>query len=66
MFRAAFSEQNMTRNLAAVGIQIDSPIPGFQIPTFVGPFTTMDARVSATQTVFDLSTYRRFRRRRSE
>jgi outer membrane protein TolC len=56
----AFSDQNMTRNLAAVGIQIDSPIPGFQIPTFVGPFTTMDARVSATQTVFDLSTYRRF------
>jgi outer membrane protein TolC len=56
----AISDQNMTRNLAAVGIQIDSPIPGFRIPTFVGPFTTMDARVSATQTVFDLSTYRRF------
>ena len=56
----AISEQNMTRNLAAVGIQIDSPIPGFQIPTFVGPFSTLDARVSATQTVFDLSMYRRF------
>jgi outer membrane protein TolC len=56
----AISEQNMTRNLAAVGIQIDTPIPGFQIPTFVGPFSTLDARVSATQTVFDLSTYRRF------
>jgi outer membrane protein TolC len=56
----AISEQNMTRNLAAVGIQIDTPIPGFQIPTFVGPFSSMDARVSATQTVFDLSTYRRF------
>jgi len=55
----AISEQNMTRNLAAVGIQIDTPIPGFQIPTFVGPFSTLDARVSATQTVFDLSTYRR-------
>ena len=57
----AISEQNMTRNLAAVGIQIDTPIPGFQIPTFVGPFSTLDARVSATQTVFDLSMYRRFR-----
>ena len=56
----AISEQNMTRNLAAVGIQIDTPIPGFQIPTFVGPFSTLDARVSATQSVFDLSTYRRF------
>jgi outer membrane protein len=56
----AVSDQNLTRNLAAVGIQIDSPIPGFRIPTFVGPFTTLDARVSATQTVFDLSTYRRY------
>ena len=52
--------QNLTRNLAALGIQIATPIPGFQIPTFVGPFSTMDARVSATQSVFDLSTYRRF------
>src|SRR5262252_6748481 len=43
----AISEQNMTRNLAAVGIQINSPIPGFQIPTFVGPFSTLDARASA-------------------
>ena len=25
----AISEQNMTRNLAAVGIQIDTPIPGW-------------------------------------
>jgi outer membrane protein TolC len=56
----AISEENMTRNLATVGIQFNTPIPGFQIPTFVGPFSTMDARVSATQSVFDLSTYRRF------
>ena len=56
----AISEQNMTRNLAAVGIQIDTPIPGFQIPTFVGPFSTLDARVSATQSVFDFSSYRRY------
>ena len=44
----AISEQNMTRNLAALGIRRStSPIPGFQIPTFVGPFSTLDARVSA-------------------
>jgi outer membrane protein len=56
----AFTDQNLTRNLAAMGIQVVTPIPGFHIPAFVGPFTTMDARVSATQSIFDLSTYRRF------
>jgi outer membrane protein len=57
---AALTDQNMTRNLAAMGIQISVPIPGFHIPTFVGPFTTMDARLSATQSVFDFSSIRRF------
>lgn len=57
---AAFSDQNMTRNLAAVGIQLSVPIAGFHVPTFVGPFTVMDARVSATQSVFDFSSIRRY------
>ena len=35
------------------------PIPGFSFPRTVGPFTTMDARVNATQTVFDFSSFRR-------
>ncbi len=55
-----FSYQDLTRNLAALGIEVATPIPGFHIPTFVGPFNTMDARVSATQSIFDLSSYRRF------
>ncbi len=57
---AAVSEQNFTRNLAAMGISIAVPIPGFQIPTFVGPFTTLDARVTASQSVFDFGAIRRF------
>ncbi len=52
---SAFSAQNQTRNLAAFGIRLSSPIPGFSIPTFVGPFSTIDARVSATQSVFDFA-----------
>jgi outer membrane protein TolC len=55
-----FTDQSMTRNLAAMGIQITTPIPGFHIPSFVGPFASMDARVAATQSVFDFSTIRRF------
>ena len=58
---AAFSDQSRTENLAAQGLgAIKVPIPGFQFPTFVGPFTTVDARVSGTQNIFDFSVLRRF------
>ena len=57
---AAFTQQNLTRNLSAQGIQIVAPIPGFQFPRFVGPFNTVDARVSVSQSVFDFSSLRRF------
>src|SRR5262249_11132348 len=57
---AAFSEQNLTRNLKALGIGFSTLIPGFQVPTFVGPFTTLDARVSGTQSVFDFASIRRY------
>jgi outer membrane protein len=57
---AAFTDQNLTRNLAAQGIQVTVPIPGFHFPSFVGPFTTMDARVSGSQSIFDFSSLRRF------
>lgn len=57
---ASVSDENRTENLKALGIQFRSPIPGFAIPTFVGPFTTFDARATATQSVFELSSMRRF------
>jgi outer membrane protein len=52
--------QNRTVNLAALGVRFTSPFPGFQIPTFVGPFTTLDARFTGSQTIFDFSSIRRF------
>ena len=57
---ASVGERDQTANLAAMGINIAVPIPGFQFPTFVGPFTTMDARATRTQSVFDFSSIRRF------
>jgi len=57
---ASVAERNQTESLAAMGIKIVVPIPNFQFPTFVGPFTTMDARATATQSVFDFSSIRRF------
>jgi outer membrane protein TolC len=58
---AAFSDQSRTSNLAAMGLtSLAIPIPGFQFPHFVGPYSTMDARVSASQSVFDFASIRRF------
>jgi outer membrane protein TolC len=57
---ASLTDRDQTANLAAMGIHVAVPIPGFQFPTFVGPFTTMDARASVTQSVFDFSSIKRF------
>jgi len=57
---ASVAERSQTESLAAMGIKLVVPIPNFQFPTFVGPFTTMDARATVTQSVFDFSSIRRF------
>jgi outer membrane protein TolC len=57
---AALGQQNLTRNLAAFGIRIELPLPGFQFPTVVGPFNTFDVRATLSQSIFDFSTIRRF------
>jgi outer membrane protein len=57
---ASLSEQNQTRNLAAFGIKIQLPIPGFQFPELAGPFTVFDARASVTQSIFDFGAIRRY------
>ena len=57
---ASIGEQNMTRNLAAMGIRFEAPLPGFQFPTRVGPFNVFDVRATATQNIFDFSSIRRF------
>ncbi|MGA7236239.1 MAG: TolC family protein [Bryobacteraceae bacterium] len=51
--------ENRTENLAALGIRVVTPIPGFAFPTFVGPFSTFDARATATQSVVDFGAFRR-------
>jgi outer membrane protein len=56
----AVSEQSMTRNLQAFGFHFEAPIPGFNFPSFVGPFNVFDARASVTQSVFDFSSIRRY------
>src|SRR5262249_47843047 len=48
-------------NLQAFGLRINSPIPGFSIPTVVGPFTFFDLRASLTQSVVDLTAWNNYR-----
>jgi outer membrane protein TolC len=52
---------NRTANLAAQGITlVHIPFPGVSFPVFVGPFNTMDARFSASQTVLNLPSIRQY------
>ena len=63
-FESYFQYQNETNNLKAFGFDFANfsriPIPGFTIPTFVGPFGVADARANVSQTVFDFSAIRRY------
>ena len=52
---------NQTRNLAAVGIGFRSPGLPLSFPSFVGPFTVVDVRANATQSILDLSAIQRYR-----
>ena len=56
----AVSERNQTTNLRTFGFNFPT-VPGFSIPTYVGPFSVFDARVSAQQSVLDFSILRRYR-----
>ena len=56
----AIGRENLNRSLVAFGLQLQAPVAGFQFPSVIGPFNVFDARVSGTQTLFDLSSYRRF------
>jgi outer membrane protein len=55
----SISAANQTRNLAAFGFNFPTGLP-FSMPSFVGPFTVVDYRASATQSILDLSSIRRY------
>ncbi|MFB3827799.1 MAG: TolC family protein [Bryobacteraceae bacterium] len=64
-FEAGFTGQNLTRNLAAMGIRFDLPLSGFRFPATVGPFNVLDARATGSQSIFDFASIRRFQSARS-
>ncbi|HJT89316.1 MAG TPA: TolC family protein [Bryobacteraceae bacterium] len=48
-------------NLAAFGFNFKLPVPGFSIPTIVGPFHYFDLRARVTQSVANLTLLRNYR-----
>jgi outer membrane protein TolC len=48
-------------NLQVVGLRFQSPIPGFSVPSVVGPFNYFDLRASLSQTVVDLTAWNNYR-----
>ncbi|MBV9768401.1 MAG: TolC family protein, partial [Bryobacterales bacterium] len=58
---ATASETEQQTNLAVVGIRFNSPIPGFSIPSVVGPFNYFDLRARLTQTVADMTVWKNYR-----
>ncbi len=59
---SSYTIRSQTENLAALGLNqaFRVPIPGFQIPSLIGPFNTSDARITGSQSIFDFSSIRRF------
>jgi outer membrane protein TolC len=63
---ASVGYQNLTRNLEALGLHFNLPIPGFTFPVLVGPFNVFDARAAVTETILNLGSVRRYQASRSE
>src|SRR5262249_14760959 len=54
-------ERSQTVNLRTFGFDFSFPIPGFSIPSIVGPFDVFDAGASAQTQVLDFPTIRKYR-----
>src|ERR1035437_9758037 len=58
----AYLEETLQQaNLAAQGLRIHIPIPGFSFPTIVGPYNNIDLRGNVSQSVVDLTAWNNYR-----
>ena len=58
---ASLSETEQQTNLAVIGIKFQSPIPGFSLPSVVGPFNYFDLRSHLTQNIADITAWKNYR-----
>jgi outer membrane protein TolC len=59
-FDGSLGDRRQTTNLQAFGFAFKFPIPGFTIPSIVGPYSVLDARLTAQQSVFNFSDRRKY------
>ena len=52
--------RRQTTNLKAYGFAFSVPVPGFSIPSIVGPFSVLDTRAAAQQSVLNFSDVRKY------
>ena len=57
----SISETIQQINLRALGIRVNSPVPGLTFPSIVGPFNFIDARARLSQTVADATAWNNYR-----
>jgi outer membrane protein TolC len=58
---ATASETVQQTNLKVVGLRFNLPVPGFSIPTIVGPYNYFDLRAHLTQTIGDMTAWKNYR-----
>src|SRR6266851_5417260 len=62
---SSLQDRRQTTNLKAFGFSFNIPVPGFSIPSIVGPFDVFDARASVQQSVLNFSDIRKYQASRS-
>ena len=58
---ASVQDRRQTTNLQAFGFRFDLPIPGFSLPSIVGPFSVLDTRASAQYSVLNFADINRYK-----
>lgn len=57
---AAITDHRQTSDLQAYGFNFKFPIPGFSLPTIVGPFNVLDTRATVQQSVLNVGDIRKY------
>lgn len=57
---AAVQDHRQTTDLKAYGFNFTFPVPGFSLPSIVGPFSVLDSRATVQQSVLNVSDLRKY------
>jgi len=57
----SIQDHRQTTDLKAFGFNFTFPLPGFALPTIVGPFNVLDTRATVQQSVVNVSDIKRYR-----